>query len=311
MIIRLENTTSAAVGSRLVTVREEGGVVALGRVLTLIVLAHGSQWVEEAITLTNAASREHPSRVIVINTRPLPGDDGLDAEIRVGGDAGASEVIVLHPRGAAAADQDTLVTPLLLPDTPIVAFWLGRTPHNPSAEPVGRMAQRRITDIISSITDDPVTSREARLSLALLGANYAPGDTDLSWARITLWRALIASVLDLADSPLTSIDVEGAADRPSMHLLAGWIRSRLDVPVRFHDAGAIHITRVDLTFPDGIIRIARPLDSTAATISRVGRPDQRVNLPPRTTTDCLMEELRRLDADEIYAAALARAVEAL
>lgn len=311
MIIRLENTTSAAVASRLVTVREEGGVVALGRVLTLIVLAHGPDNVEEAIEVTNAASREHPSRVIVVNTRPPAGADGLDAEIRVGGDAGASEVIVLHPRGAAAVDQDTLVTPLLLSDTPIVAFWFGRTPHRPATEPVGRMAQRRITDIISGITDDPATSREARLSLALLGSNYAPGDTDLSWARITLWRALIASVLDLEDTPLESIDVEGAQDRPSMHLLAGWIRSRMEVPVNFHDSGSIHITRVDLNFANGTVRIARPLESTAATISRPGRPDQRTNLPPRTTTDCLMEELRRLDADEVYAAALARAVEAL
>ncbi|NCD18669.1 MAG: OpcA protein [Actinobacteria bacterium] len=311
MIIRLENTTSAAVAARLVTVREEGGVVALGRVLTLIVLAHGTEKVEEAIEITNAASREHPSRVIVVNTRAPAGRDGLDAEIRVGGDAGASEVVVLHPRGAAAVDQDTLVTPLLLPDTPIVAFWVGRTPHKPAAEPVGRMAQRRITDIISGITDDPATSREARLSLALLGANYAPGDTDLSWARITLWRALIASVLDLEATDLESIDVEGAQDRPSMHLLAGWIRSRLGVPVRFHDSGGIHITRVDLNLPDGTIRIARPTDATAATISRAGKPDQRTNLPPRTTTDCLMEELRRLDADEVYAEALARAVEEL
>ena len=311
MIIRLEDTTSAAVASRLVTVREEGGVVALGRVLTLIVLAHGPEKVEEAIEVTNAASREHPSRVIVVNTRPPAGADGLDAEIRVGGDAGASEVVVLHPRGAAAVDQDTLVTPLLLPDTPIVAFWFGRTPHRPAAEPVGRMAQRRITDIISGITDDPATSREARLSLALLGANYSPGDTDLSWARITLWRSLIAALLEIEDSPLESIDVEGAQDRPSMHLLAGWITSRVGVPVRFHDSGGIHITRVDLTFASGRVRISRPLDSAAATSSRAGRPDQRMNLPPRTTTDCLMEGLGRLDAHEVYAAALQHAVAAL
>ena len=36
-----------------------------------------------------------------------------------------------------------------------------------------------------------------------------------------------------------------------------------------------------------------------------------MNLPPRTTTDCLMEELRRLDADEVYADALQHAVAAL
>ena len=127
----------------------------------------------------------------------------------------------------------------------------------------------------------------------------------------TLWRSLIAALLEIEDSPLESIDVEGAQDRPSMHLLAGWITSRVGVPVRFHDSGGIHITRVDLTFASGRVRISRPLDSAAATISRAGRPDQRMNLPPRTTTDCLMEELRRLDADEVYADALQHAVAAL
>jgi glucose-6-phosphate dehydrogenase assembly protein OpcA len=44
----------------------------------------------------------------------------LDAEIRVGGDAGASEVIILRAYGEAGSDQLGLVTGLLLPDTPVV-----------------------------------------------------------------------------------------------------------------------------------------------------------------------------------------------
>lgn len=310
MIITLTDTTSSQVASRLVVVREEGGVVALGRVLTLVVLARGRENVERAIAVTNVASREHPSRVIVINTGECGDDDGLDAEIRVGGDAGASEVVVLHPRGAAVADQDTLVTPLLLPDTPIVAFWVGATPGNPSAEPVGRMAQRRIADLISAITDTE-SSHAARESFAALARNYRPGDTDLSWARITTWRALIAAELDLTHTDLTSIDVHGAPDRPSMYLLGGWLRSRLGVPVHVHESSRIHITELALNFADGPVRFLRPEGSSVATIRRPGQPDQRTNLPPRTDTDCLMEELRRLDADETYASALAHAVRSL
>lgn len=310
MIFRLENTTSAEVASRLVIVREEGGVVALGRVLTLIVLAFGKSNVDAAIEVTNAASREHPSRVIIIDTAGGVGADGLDAEILVGGDAGASEVVVLHPRGAAAVDQDTLVTPLLLPDTPIVAYWVGSTPHNPSGEPVGRMAQRRITDIVSGITDS-ASSDEARTCFRALGENYRPGDTDLSWARITLWRALIASSLEQEAGELQSVEVHGAPDRPSMYLLAGWLGSRLGVPVHVHDANSTHITRVNLNLPSGTISIHRPDGSAVAAILRAGRPDQRTNLPARTVKDCLMEDLRRLDADDTYAAALAHAVRTL
>lgn len=310
MIIELKDTTSSRVASRLVLVREEGGVVALGRVLTLIVLANGRENVEKAIATANVASREHPSRVIVINTATSGDADGLDAEIRVGGDAGASEVVVLHPRGGAVVDQDTLVTPLLLPDTPIVAYWVGATPENPSAEPVGRMAQRRITDLISAITDTE-SSHKARDCFAALGANYRPGDTDLSWARITTWRALIAAELDGASSALQSIEVYGAPDRPSMYLLGGWLRARLGIPVHVHESSRIHITELDLNFADGPVRITRPEGEIVATIARVGHPDERTNLPPRTDTDCLMEELRRLDPDETYAAALAHAVRSL
>jgi len=57
MIIQLQDTTSSRVASRLVVVREEGGVVALGRVLTLIVLAKGRSNVEKAIATTRTWPR--------------------------------------------------------------------------------------------------------------------------------------------------------------------------------------------------------------------------------------------------------------
>lgn len=146
MKIELTDTTSSAIASRLVALRDEGGAVALGRVLTLIVSAVADD-VETAIEATNAASREHPCRVIVVC--PTEGDhDGLDAEIRVGADAGASEVIVLRPHGGAASQLDSLVTPLLLPDAPIVTWWPGTPPAEPATDPLGAMSQRRITDVL-------------------------------------------------------------------------------------------------------------------------------------------------------------------
>nr|NLD40981.1 glucose-6-phosphate dehydrogenase assembly protein OpcA [Actinomycetales bacterium] len=227
MRVHLKNTTSSAIASELMRVREEGGVVALGRVLTLIVMAHGQENVEKAIPATNEASREHPARVIVVDTdQPAPAEgsptDSLDAEIRVGADAGASEVVLLRPHGKAGAELDTLVGPLLLPDTPIVALWVGRTPKDPANEPVGRMASRRITDIIGA--------GKASKSLRHLARNYKPGDTDLAWARITLWRALLASVLDGKTDRVQSVVIEGDQSRPSVDLLAGWLRSSLGVP---------------------------------------------------------------------------------
>lgn len=299
MIIELTDTTSAAVATRLVHVREEGGVVALGRVLTLIVLASGEAAIEEAIVTTNQASREHPARVIVVDTGNGHATDGLDAEIRVGADAGASEVVLLRPRGAAAWDLDTLLTPLLLPDTPIVAYWVGSAPESPAKDAVGRMAQRRITDVTDG--HDPCGQ------LASLAENYTPGDTDLAWARITLWRALLASVLDGITGRVREIVVQGDLDRPSTYLLAGWLRSSLGVPVATADSDAGHVESITVTLDDGEIVIDRPAGATAATISRTGARDQLTNLPLRPMEDCLMEDLRRLDSDPIYTRALAAA----
>ena len=65
MIIDLPDTTVSAISKKLVSVREEGGAVALGRVLTLIIVTHhGAE--EEVIEAANDASREHPMRVIAV-----------------------------------------------------------------------------------------------------------------------------------------------------------------------------------------------------------------------------------------------------
>ncbi|MGO1289348.1 MAG: glucose-6-phosphate dehydrogenase assembly protein OpcA, partial [Cellulosimicrobium funkei] len=119
MIIDLPDTTTNAVNKRLVRLRDEGGAIALGRVLTLVVIARESD-VETSIEAANDASREHPCRVIVVAPSGRSATPHLDAQIRVGGDAGASEVVVLRTAGPLLEHADTLVMPLLLPDAPIV-----------------------------------------------------------------------------------------------------------------------------------------------------------------------------------------------
>lgn len=161
MIIDLPNTTISQVSKALVKMREENGVVALGRVLTLIIAAStGSE--EEAIEAANDASREHPMRVLVVCTNPA--EDGqaaesrLDAEIRVGGDAGASEVIILRASGEAASDEQSLVMGLLLPDAPVVTWWPASRPQCPGSP---RSAASRTA---ASRTPPPSRSRRLRCS---------------------------------------------------------------------------------------------------------------------------------------------------
>lgn len=302
MITTVEDATSSDVAELLVRLREEGGVNALGRVLTLVVLADDDAAAERAVAAANAASREHPCRVLVVVRPPAGTGDrdgfgdgtGLSAEVRVGADAGASEVVLLRPRGRAAAELDTLLVPLLLPDAPIVTWWPAEPPAVPSQDPVGAMAQRRITEVAACA--QPVRR------LRDLARGYTPGDTDLSWSRITLWRGLVAAALDVPPhEPVTAATVKGATNRPSLDLLAGWLADRLGCPVTLEgEPTPRHITEVRLDRPGGPIVIRREVGSSVARITRPDVPDQYTNLPLRTLEDCLMEDLRRLDPDETY-----------
>ena len=294
MIVDLPDTTVSKIARSLVSVREEGGAVALGRVLTLVIVTtHGLQ--EEAIGAANDASREHPMRVIVLIADP-EGEAKLDAQIRVGGDAGASEVIVLRAHGPAAASQEGLITGLLLPDAPVVAWWPDYPPQKPSASDVGRMAQRRITDAS--------TKPYSKDRLSQLGPSYSPGDTDLAWTRLTHWREQLAAVLDQPPyEEVTAVEVVGAGNSPSTGLLAAWLRLKLDVRVTWRysppEEWEHGIQRVRLTRASGDIVLERSNDIDA-TLTQPGQPSHDIVLPRRTLRECLAEELRRLDPDVLY-----------
>jgi glucose-6-phosphate dehydrogenase assembly protein OpcA len=297
VIVDLPSTTTSKVNYALVEIRERGGAVALGRVLTLVIVTDDSEQVEESIEAANEASREHPCRVLVAAKGAKRAGARLDAQIRVGGDAGASEVLVLRLYGPLADHGESVVVPLLLPDCPVVTWWPGAAPAVPAEDPLGTLAQRRITD--AAAARQPIKALEARRS------SYTDGDTDLAWTRLTPWRALLAAALDLPPhEDVEAATVTGAADNPSTDLLAGWLRSRLRVPVRRRatEAGG-GINSVLLERPSGPVELVRPKGSVGL-LHQPGQPERRVALKRRPVRECLAEELRRLDTDEIYQEAL-------
>lgn len=297
MIVDLPDTNVSKIARALIDVREEGGAVALGRVLTLIILTREGA-MEEAIEAANDASREHPMRVIVLtlgNGTDAP--SRLDAQIRVGGDAGASEVVTLRAFGeAGSSNLESLVTGLLLPDAPVVVWWPNDTPESPSTTSIGRIAQRRITDA--------ATKPDPGAWVAALGEHHAPGDTDLAWTRLTHWREQLAAVLDQPPyEAVTAVEVRGAASSPSTALLAAWLRLALDVPVQWEylpaDEWTDGIKSVRLTRGDGEVLLERS-DPSIACLSQPGQPQHDLVLARRTLRECLAEELRRLDPDLLY-----------
>lgn len=303
MIIDMPSTTANNVARRLVELREKHGAVALGRVLTLALVVD-EQHAEPAIESANQASYEHPCRTIAVVRETARGSARLDAQVRVGGDAGASEVIVLRTYGALTAHPESVVVPLLLPDNPLVVWWPGESPAVPSEHPLGGLAQRRITDAAAC--------RRPANALAERADTYRPGDTDLAWTRLTLWRALLAAALDQPPfEPVTAARVVGASSNPSADLLAGWLSLTLDCPVtRTKVSGVEGLVSVRLERESGPVVLERPGEDVAI-LSTPGRADRRVALPRRTQAECLAEELRRLDPDEVYGEVLSAGLERL
>ncbi len=298
MIVDLPGTTTAAVNKYLVKLRNDVGAMTLGRVLTLVIVVHEAE-ADAAIEAANDASHQHPCRIIAVISGKSSGASRLDAQIRVGGDAGAGEVVVLRLHGALANHGDSVLVPLLLPDSPVVAWWPKQAPLNVSESAIGQMAQRRITDAAEA--SHPLAEIKSRAE------SYQPGDTDLAWTRITLWRGLLAAALDQPPyEPVTSAVVAGASDSPSTDLMAAWLAQALQCPVtRTQTSPGTGMVSVRLTRPDGDWDLLRP-DGAVATLSPPGQPVRRISLGRRSLAECLADELHRLDPDDIYAETLTK-----
>lgn len=297
MIVEHKNTTVSKISKALVQMREQGGAVALGRVLTLVIQTD-LKGLEAAVKSANESSREHPCRIIVLAEGAKNKDTKarLDAEIRVGGDAGASEVIILKAYGDAASDPELLVTGLLLPDAPVVAWWPNSAPTDLSDSPIGRIATRRISDASQQ--------KDSRAYLKQMAKNYAPGDTDFAWTRLTLWRGQLAAILDQPPyDTVTAVEVIGAPDSISTTLLAAWLSLQLKVKAKVihkpRGESVSGIRSVKLIRKSGNIEIVRETPDVA-TLIQPTQPTREISLPRRSDRDCLSEELRRLDPDELF-----------
>lgn len=304
MIIPLPDTTTRQILTTLLDAQEHY-TLTTGRVLTLIVAAAEEDNVDAILAAVRDASHEHPSRVLMVISGDPEAPTGLDAELRVGGEAGASEMVVMRLHGALADEAEAVVTPLLLPDTPIVAWWPARTPESPADDPIGAIAQRRITD-----TSYLHQSRaEVRDALSVLRNGYTPGDSDMAWASLTLWRGIVASALDRHPfEPIESVDVAGPETNATPDIAAGWLADRLGVAVRRTSVEEDHPD----WFPVRRIKFHRrtaPItievhDANSVRVTMPGSPEWFVAMSRRSVTEVLSEELRHLEPDTPYARAL-------
>jgi glucose-6-phosphate dehydrogenase assembly protein OpcA len=288
MIISLNGTTSAKISAELLRARRSAGSPAQGMVLTLIIVCDESEYAG-AMEASMAAGREHPSRILLVVTAGGR-IASLDADVHIG-EGTPGEVVVIRMRGAVAAHPASVIRPLLLPDSPVVIWWPGKAPQKHAADELAQLAMRRLTDAAAS--GRPLMALKAR------AADYAPGDTDLSWTRLTPWRALLAAALDQYPAKIKAVVVESERNNPSADLLASWLYSRLRVEATRKITEGPGLTAVRMTTASGDIAITRP-DGLLASYAVPGQPERLVALKRRDFTDLISEELRRMDEDVVY-----------
>ena len=297
-MIELLDTTSSAIASEFVRARRNAGSPAMGMIMTLIIVADEDS-AEEAMRVGRSAAREHPARILGLMLNSARGQSRVDARVGIGSGV-SGERAVIELTGEVVKHPESVVLPLLLPDSPVVIWWAGNAPSNPSADPLGALATRRITDAASMST----SKGRAMLNQC---SSYAPGNTDLAWTRITGWRALLAAALDQHPGKVLSATVVAERISPSADLLSAWLADRLRIDVARRNSDGPGITDVVLNTQHGDISLVR-YDGKLATLSSPGQPDRPVALKRRGLDELLSEELRRLDPDDVYAATARRMV---
>ena len=140
------------------------------------------------------------------------------------GDGWGGETALIRLKGEVVKHPESVVLPLLLPDSPVAMWWPSDAPERPADDPLGRLAQRRITDAAAAV-------RGKGRAIHLQCSSYSPGNTDLAWTRITPWRALLAAALDQHQPKVTGGSVTAERISPSAELLVAWLSDRLKVPI--------------------------------------------------------------------------------
>jgi glucose-6-phosphate dehydrogenase assembly protein OpcA len=298
-VIALWDTTGDEVIKALGAERRNTGGVASGQALTLVASVDEKR-VREAESAAATAAAAHPCRLIIVVRSNAPAasahsaESRLDAEVVVGGRLGPGEAVVLRMHGRLARHAESVVIPLLAPDVPVVTWWHGAPPELIATDPLGVLGERRITDCAQAA--DPVAALRQRAD------DYAPGDTDLAWTRTTGWRAMLASALDTATSPVTSAVITSGTSDPTAELLRGWLAYRLLIKPAIHvDAGTVRGVGLRLA---GGEEITLAQEEGVARMTRTGLPDRSLPFSRRSLGDELAEELRRLDKDQPYARSL-------
>jgi hypothetical protein len=246
-------------------------------VMTHVVWAP-EEWLDKARATLAGMAERHPSRTIMLVPDP-DAETGIDANVSLECYAVpgvereiCSEVVELRLRGQPAKAPASVVAPLLVADLPVFLRWRGRPPY-------GDGAFEEMVDLVDRLVVDSTEWPDLPDAYAGLAERFdRVAASDIAWARTSRWRRQLASLWPgIAD--VERIRVRGTAAQA--HLLAGWLRSRLDRSVALDHESADRLEGVDVD----------------------GEPAPFPPGDPPHPSDLLSDELERFGRDRIYEAA--------
>ena len=285
--------------------------------LTLVTLAEESEDFSALGETIAALMPEHPARTIVVRLQGA-GERSLSERVfsqcwRPFGQKRqvCCEQVEITASDAALADLPSVILPLAVPDLPVIVWCRSaRVAALPEFGAIAAMAQRVILD-----GKQLPTALEA---LTLVGGIAAHGArvADLSWARLTRWRAMLSQVFEnrqnLAELPrISKVRVTTTGD-PALgpYYFGAWVMDVLgDIGVHpeFHiesagDEPSGDLQTIELAAPDWSAKLAR---SDGRLIVTAGAVEQCNPLRPATDYSLMEEELRITGRDASFERALA------
>jgi len=261
---------------------DEEGAVMRARVANLIILTPGESALDDINVTVRDLSAAHPCRAFVIIAERDAEDRDIQLYVSSFSQTDGSrkrlscEEIVLIARGKFVPELPSAALPLLVSDLPIFLWWRDQLqPDDRTFADFSRAADRLIID-----SAEAERSVETLVALAELFGGQQRGQlgiSDINWARLTSWRALLASFYDpphckAALAKLDTVVIEYSAPAgdpsaiaPQALLFAGWLASCLDwgfsrAAVKGNDL------EFEITYRDR---------SMSLQLRRVDRPDMR------------------------------------
>jgi len=185
-------------------------------------------WAELAEAALAGLEERHPSRTILLFPQEDEHRNAIDADVSLrcfsipGQESHVcSEVLSLRLFGLKSHAPASIVAPLLIPDLPAFLRWRGMPPWR--REPFPHMLEV-VDRLIVDSTEWPELPGPYE-QLAAIFDDVAV--SDIAWARTSRWRRQLSSLWPRI-AEVKHVHVR--ATPAQAHLIAGWLRSRLERP---------------------------------------------------------------------------------